>query len=537
MKRIKYAVVALTALLATSCSDFLDTTPRDAISPSTTWKSAEDVNKFLTTAYSGWANSSSIFYLDAASDLAYNNFVWDGWQRAGNGSWTAGNPGADFYDFSLISRCNNVVNNIDRAQIADKAVYNNLLGQALAIRAFDYGCKNFWYGGVPIMDDFFPNAEAAKVPRNTEAEVWAHFDKDIDRAISLLPNAPAESGRIAKGTALAIKMRYALYRDNWQQAADAAKSIMDLNLYALDPDYAAPFTMAGNKSKEIIAAEEHDEVQNPAYYLLILLYNNGDGGWSSIVPTQNLVDLYLMKDGLTKEESPLYDKKHPFANRDPRMAKTILYPGCNYWNGVYNTLDQKIGDKDNPNYPTKADNASKTALTWAKYVYPKGQYKDIEKTATSVVVFRYAEVLLSRAEALNELNGPSEEVYTLIDQLRTRAGMPMVDRAKAATKETLREVIRRERTVELAGEGFRRADIVRWKDASGKMVAETVLNGNLTRVAGTVDMAGTNPETRATVSDTREVIENRLFKPEFRYWPIPQSAIDRNSKIKQNAGF
>lgn len=73
MKRIKYAVIALAALFATSCSDFLDTTPRDAISPSTTWKSAKDVNKFLTSAYSGWANSSSIFYLDAASDLAYNN--------------------------------------------------------------------------------------------------------------------------------------------------------------------------------------------------------------------------------------------------------------------------------------------------------------------------------------------------------------------------------------------------------------------------------------------------------------------------------
>ena len=244
-----------------------------------------------------------------------------------------------------------------------------------------------------------------------------------------------------------------------------------------------------------------------------------------------------MKDGLTKEESPLYDKNHPFANRDPRMAKTILYPGCDYWNGVYNTLDKQLNGKDNPDYPTKAANSSKTALTWAKYLYPKAQYADIWSTSASVVVFRYAEVLLSRAEALNELSGPSEEVYTLIDQLRTRAGMPKVDRAKAATKETLREVIRRERSVELAGEGFRRADIVRWKDASGKMVAETVLNGNLTRVAGTVDMAGTNPETRATVSDTREVIENRLFKPEFRYWPIPQSAIDRNSKIKQNAGF
>ena len=175
MKRIKYAVVALAALFATSCSDFLDTTPHDAISPSTTWKSAEDVNKFLTGAYAGWANSYSIFYLDAASDIAYNNFPWEGWRPIGNGTWTASSTGASFYGFGLISRCNNVVNNIDRAKISDKAVYNNLLGQALAIRAYAYARMNFWYGGVPILDDFFPNSEAAKVPRNTEAEVWEHF--------------------------------------------------------------------------------------------------------------------------------------------------------------------------------------------------------------------------------------------------------------------------------------------------------------------------------------------------------------------------
>lgn len=536
MKRIKYAVVALAALLATSCSDFLDTVPHDSISPSTTWKTPEDVNKFLTGAYWNWANGSSIFYLDAASDIAYNNFPWEGWTNIGNGRWTANSTGSSFYGLGMVSRCNNVVNNIGKAEIKDQKVHDNLLGQALALRAYAYARLNFWYGGVPIINDFFPDAESAKVPRNTEAEVWAHVDKDIDQAISLLPDVPAESGRIAKGAALAIKMRYALYRSNWQVAADAAKSIIDLKQYELDPDYAAPFTIAGKGSKEIIIAEEHDEVQND-FGLIAQLYNNGDGGWSSIVPTQNLVDMYLMKDGLPKEESSLYDAKHPFANRDPRMAKTILYPGCDYWDGVYNTLDQQIDGKDNNNFPTKASNSSKTALTWAKYLYPKEQYADPWATSASVVVFRYAEVLLSRAEALNELNGPSTEVYELLDQIRTRAGMPAVDRTKYATQDALREVIRRERTIELAGEGHRRADIVRWKDASGKMVAETVLNGTLNCITGTVDMKGTNPETRATIATEVRKVEDRSFKPEFRYWPIPQAARDRNPKLTQNAGY
>ena len=93
------------------------------------------------------------------------------------------------------------------------------------------------------------------------------------------------------------------------------------------------------------------------------MYNNGDGGWSSIVPTQNLVDTYEMADGLTKEESGSYDPNHPFAGRDPRMAMTIIYPGMD-WNGtVVNTLDKTINGKDNANYPPSANNASKTALT------------------------------------------------------------------------------------------------------------------------------------------------------------------------------
>lgn len=538
MKRLAYGFFGLATLLA-SCSDFLETSPKDALSPSTTWKTAEDVDKFIVACYAGWANygDASILYMDAGSDIAYNNFPWEGWTNIGNGLWTAANPGAGFYDYGIISRCNNVVDNIDKATISDTLVKNNLLGQALAIRAFQYLNMNFWYGGVPIVEHIYENAEAAKVPRNTEAEVWAFVDKDIKRAIQLLNEQPAVRGRIAKGAALAIKMRADLYQEKWQEAADAAKDIITLGQYELDADYAAPFTIAGKNSKEIIAAEEYDETQR-SLYTLGQFYNNGDGGWSSVVPTQNLVDLYLMTDGLPISESSLYDASHPFANRDPRMAKTILYPGCDYWGGVYNTLDKQVDGQTNPNYPTAADNASKTALTWAKYLYPLSQYSDMWATPASVIVFRYAEVLLTRAEALNELNGPTAEVYSLLDQLRTRAGMPAVDQTKYATKEALREVIRRERAVELAGEGLRRADIVRWKDTAGNMVAASVLNQTLTRIVGTVDMTGSDPTTRATITTgTLENIETRIFKDNYRYYPIPLDAIEKNPKLTQNTGY
>jgi hypothetical protein len=105
----------------------------------------------------------------------------------------------------------------------------------------------------------------------------------------------------------------------------------------------------------------------------------------------------------------------------------------------------------------------------------------------------------------------------------------------------LRELIRRERSVEFAGEGLRRADILRWKDASGKMVAETVLNGTLQRVVGTVNYKETEPLKRATIdinaaaSDRK--IEDRVFHTYNRYLPIPQGKISANPKLEQNPGY
>jgi hypothetical protein len=225
------------------------------------------------------------------------------------------------------------------------------------------------------------------------------------------------------------------------------------------------------------------------------------------------------------------------------MAMTVLYPGQDWQGGILNTLDETLpGGGKNPNYPTAADNASKTGLTWAKYVAPLEQYEnDLYSASLCQVVFRYAEVLLTIAEASNELNGPSDEVYNALNAVRSRAGMPDVNRAKYGTKETLRELIRRERSVELAGEGHRRADILRWKDASGKMLAETLLNAPLLRLAGTVDYDNPDPYSRATIdvnaSEQSIKIEDRKFASYNRYLPSPQTNIDKNPKLAQNPGY
>lgn len=532
----------------TSCNDFLTTTPYDALSPATTWKSEDDAQKFLIGCYDGWEDGGTLLYLDCMSDFAYNNFSWEGFTAYGNGTAVGGDSEANFYNYSIIRRCNTFLENVESITFNDPAAKKDLIAQARFIRAYQYFIMNWMYGGVPIIDNY-STADEAKVPRDTEAKVREFIEKELDECTPDLNDEPAALGRVAKGAALALRMREALYYGDWATAKDRSQKIQALNQYSLDDNYSNLFRVSGKSSKEIILAVQY--IPNTKTLGTIgQMYNNGDGGWSSIVPTQNLVDEYEMSNGLTTDEAGSgYDPTHPYANRDPRMAMTVYYPGCNYTKDdgtvtVFNTLDKEIGGKTNANYALAADNASKTALTWAKYLDPITQYNatGIWDTEASPIVFRYAEVLLSYAEAENELNGPSAGVYEALDAVRARAGMPAVDKAKYATKDKLRELIHRERAVEFAGEGLRRADIVRWKTSDGKMVAEKVMNGTLQRVVGTVSMdASVAPEMRATInpnaSKKERLIEERIFKPHHRYLPIPQSACNKNPQLTQNDGY
>ena len=551
LKKYIFAGVALT--LMASCSDFLDTLPSDALTPETTWKTEQDAQKFLIGCYDGWEKGEELLYMDCASDFGYNNFQWEGYKDFGNGTLSQANPGTNFYDYTIIRRCNTLLENIDKIAFSDEKVKKDLIAQARVIRAYRYFKMNWLYGGVAQIGNY-GSAQEAQVERATEAQIREFIHTELDECTSDLSEKPAARGRIAQGAALAIRMREALYYGDWQVAKEKAQAIIDLskkngNLYELEKGadgYSRLFQVAGQDSKEIILAVQYINSTKPLG-VIGQMYNNGDGGWSSIVPTYQLIDTYEMKSGLTITESGSgYDPAHPFKNRDPRLALTVIYPGADYikadgTKAVFNTLDKTVDGSANANFMTAADNASKTGLTWNKYLGPITQYADIWKSNACPIVFRYAEVLLTWAEAENELNGPSEDVYAKIDEVRTRVGMPKVDQSKYNSKETLRELIWRERGVEFAGEGIRRADILRWKISDGKMLAEKVLNVTLERRVGTVDMKGSDPESRATIkqdaSAADKKIEDRKFEKKNRYFPFGQEVLDKNPKLTQNEGY
>jgi hypothetical protein BACCOPRO_01046 len=539
----KYLLAGLLTAGSVSCSGFLDTAPRSQLSQKTTWKTAEDAEKFLIGCYDGWESGSTILYMDCLSDFGFSFHTHEGFRAIGNGTMSPSNPGASFYGYAIIGRCNLLLKQIEQIPSIPEAQKKRIIAEAKVIRAYQYFTMNFLYGGVPIID-LPQNADEARLPRKSEAEIRTYIAKDLDEAIPDLQTS-VPRGRLGKGAALALRMREALYYGDWQLAKDKAQEIISLGVYSLEPSYQKLFTVAGQGSPEIIAAVQYLETVKPLNTSIGSMLNNSVGGWSSMVPTANLVNTYEMKSGLTTDEAGSgYDPTHPFKDRDPRLGMTICFPGANYITpegktAIYNSLDQTLpGGKKNEDFPESANNSSKTGLTWNKYTYPANQYADMWATNACPIVFRYAEVLLSYAEAENELHGPSADVYAKVNLVRQRAGMPVVDQAKYATKEKLRELIHRERAVEFAGEGLRRADILRWKGSDGKMLAETVLNGPLERMVGTVNPAGSDPETRATINPSApasaKLVESRTFHPHFRYLPIPQWVLDRNPHFGRN---
>lgn len=546
LKLAKYSIFAIAfSIFSSSCDDFFNTAPHDAITPATFWKTEADAKAGLTACYNWWFDQCTgpnyIFFNDCMSDISYNRTGSSSYKYVGNGTLNP-NKVPNYYKYESIARCNVFLDNIHKPVFSDENLRKNMIAEVRVIRAWEYLVINFWFGGVPLITKPTPTAEDAQIARSSEEEVRDFIYTELDEAIGDLPDTPEQKGRIAKGTALAIKMRAHLYYNDWEGAKEAANAIRNLKLYELDTDFIKLFSLEGQDSKEIIYSDQHIE-DFYAFTDVVRLYNNADGGWASFVPTQNLVDMFEMNNGLMPDEPGSgYDPVHPFANRDPRLYNTIVYPGMD-WEGksgdrIINTLDKQINGKTNKDYYEAATNASATGMIYAKYALPSiNQYSgNLRNDRLCPILFRYAEVLLTIAECNIELNEDLNEAFDLIDELRKRGGQILLDRSKYNTQEKMRELVRRERTIELAGEGLRRQDILRWKDKDGKMVAESVMNGPLKRMVGTIDYEENDPTRRAVISSMGK-IEDRKFEPYMRYWPIPQSQMERNPKLIQNNGY
>ncbi len=531
-----------------SCNDdFLERPPQDQLTNANFWENEEQL---ILAANALYANVKAKNTVDMEN--MGDNTLWPSstqYQQIGSGNygpdqntinteWTT--------QYRGVRQANAFLENYHKANV-NPEVAERLAGEVRVVRALMYSYLiNFW-GDVPLVTQTL-NIDELMVARTPREQVVDFLMEDLEVAAEALPvEIPTGEnlGRMSRGAALALKARIALYNERYDEAEDAARRVMEMNVYELfdignpQENYNALFTdrgklSAGNNRETIIArlalsdVAMHNlsrEIQVPDQVIR----------WN---PTKSLIDDYLMADGLPIEKSPLYDVnsyEDVFENRDPRLSQTILEPGS-LWGGRYDGREEN----DNPGIfeVPKFQSDRRGAVTLTGYYFTK--YADIDAVATynrddnDIHLLRYAEVLLTYAEAKLELGTlTQEDIDNTVNLLRARIGMiPMNIQEIEQNGLSLRDEIRRERRIELALEGQRYFDLKRWRiaDVLGNDVKGTNINWL------------PNPEAAANLRTDSEGFliahTGRTFDPERHYlWPVPLPQLERNPDLEQNPGW
>jgi hypothetical protein len=430
----------------------------------------------------------------------------------------------------------------NRDTVLDVVNYNNDKQNLAWYRAEAHVAKAYYYselikryGGVPIITSTLQNASTEYVSKSSYDAVVAYIVSEIDNnKAGLQVNWKTSSfsgndGRFTLGSALAIKARVLLYAASplhnttndltkWQAAAAAAKDVMTttgLN-YVLDGGGYGNYFLGATPltSNETIFAVRRpaNAIPEIANYPIAT-----PGGKSGISPSDNLVADY--------EYIGAVDPTNPYNNRDPRLAASVVTNGSN-WNN--RTIDESAGGTDD----MANANTSKTGYYLKKFLTDKLNLTQGATAQNQWVVFRYAEILLDYAEAMNEAYGADATPtgYTVtarqaLKLVRDRASTLLP--AVAATSVTdFRTALKHERRIELAFEDHRYWDLLRWKDA------ETVLNQPIKGVTVTKTSTGAFAYQKVNVA-------TRVFNTAANYYyPFPQAEIaNSNGTLQQNPGY
>jgi len=414
-----------------------------------------------------------------------------------------------------------------------------LRAEARILNAYMYFELLKRFGGVPLIDKLYSLESHPDMERSTYDQVVTHIVGEID---DVLDNDELEDdwyaydqkqyGRFTQGAALALKSRILLYRaspqnnpsgdtEHWKEAAQAAHDLIELSKYTLEGNYGNLFSgTTSHQSKEVILAYMTGANNTPETDNYPISTN---GGKTGTCPSANLVDAYENADGTPFDWNSLTPGDDPYAGRDPRLQYSIVV-NDSQWNG--RTMQC---------YDGGADGSGVMQATTTGYYLKKflTDGLDLEKNQTSVhswILFRYAEILLNYAEAMNEAYGPDTDPFGdgktarwAVNEVRGRVGMPPVT---ASDETEMRNRIKHERRIELAFEDHRFWDVRRW----GKADAESALGVPVKGVSITKTETGFTYATK--------IVGTRTFQEKMMLYPIPQSEILRSAgKIEQNPGW
>ena len=565
MKKIKIFIAYVSCIIAglSSCSDEdikeipVEFTPVHIICGDST-KIVQYVNNvytFLPDGYNRFDENTSM--LASSTDEAVHAVVGSGMQRWGEGGWSP----ADLLDNPL----NKCYTGIRRSFIFEEEILplvdNNVmgefgkklcLGQIYFLRAY-YNLEILKrFGGYPLVKTVLTTSDDLNIPRSTYDECVDYIVDLCGQAAELLPitYATNQLGRATKGAALALKARTLLYAasplfndptqvddtfehgkydaSKWEKAAEAAAAVIKLNTYGLYTDGKGyeDFFYTLDKNNEIILSRmcaAHNDVERLNGPVSI---TNGEGG---TCPSLNLVNDYEMIDGKAFDWNNPEHAANPFANRDPRFEKSILYNGSTWMNNM--VVETFTGGKD-----FTGVKATRTGFYIRKFCNISASWNaPIGKAFHCFPLLRYGDLLLMYAEGMNEAYGPDTDSkgYGLtarqaVALIRERAGLTgnidLSETVPAGNREKMRIAIQHERRIELAFEEHRHLDLRRWK------LAEQVLNQPVLGLK-------IDKKEDGTFTYTPQVVESREFTPKMYLYPFPQSEMSRNTNLKQNTGW
>ncbi|MDR0714900.1 MAG: RagB/SusD family nutrient uptake outer membrane protein [Bacteroidales bacterium] len=567
MNPLKYLFFLMLPLciLHTGCGDFMDTAVETRYLEEDVFVDYSRISKtgygVYTALFSFGFDRISSAMLASACDEADHADVNSSVHYFNNGTWTAtSNPDnvwSTFYtairranmfleesaDYRLILLRDTLIPSNRENYLYQVRDIEWLRAEVRFLRAFYHLELLKRYGGIPVMKEVIDD-ESTLVNRQRDSfETGVNFVVDeCDAVIPLLKDSWVDfdgnkwRGRATKGAAQALKTRALLYAasplnnpandpDKWIRAAQAAHDIIRAGLYSLHTDYGGLFNL-GNGSDgnpEVLFAvqrwnENTFEKNNyPVGY--------DQGGQAVTCPSQNLVNAYEMKaTGKTiGEPGSGYDPEKPYDGRDPRLTMSVIVNNSTF-NG--RKVECWVGGIDG----IGKLKATTTGYYLKKYVRENLNLTQNQTGVHSWILFRYGEVLLNYAEAMNEAYGPESKggltmsAKAAIDAVRSRNGVAMPVLPPGLTQDEMRERIRNERRVELAFEEHRFFDVRRWKIA---MTTE-----NLPLMAMQTVKTSWNDEFEYLVFKK----ENRIFKEYMYLHPIPETEVLKGALV-QNPGW
>ncbi|MEI6946337.1 RagB/SusD family nutrient uptake outer membrane protein [Paraflavisolibacter sp. H34] len=569
-------------ILGLSCSAFfackkIEAEPKGYLTEDLLWDTTDSTGTvtafFLNNLYN---------YIPDGFNRVYGDFLD---AASGDAIPSRNNTAVEFYTNGLVSMLNNpdpywgnsyygirqaniFLQNYQKAPLkASMASFKTSWpAEARFIRALLYFELVKRYGGVPLVgDSVFNFTDDLSFKRNTYEECVNYIVSECDAIKNDLYKEQISDqnwGRIPRGAALALKARTLLYAASplmngggietdpakkaltgyvtadparWQKVVDACKELKDLNVYALQTSGAslqANYNTLFLSRRISASANEIILARQSAQNTDLERLNAPTGAFGTITnnegrtsPTQEFVDAFPMSNGLAlTEPGSGYNANNPYANRDPRLAAAVFYNGVTWLKRPVETFE---GGLDKPTSGTRV--RTKTGYYLKKFLYDASAATTYANQNHNFILFRYAEVLLNNAEALNELDR-TEEAVTEIIAIRKRAGIAAGTNNRygikgGIAKEEMRNLIRNERRLELAFEEHRFWDVRRWK------IADQVLSGPVHGMKITRDAA------TGALTYQKEPVNTLTWNNKLYHMPVPYSEVVKNPNLVQNEGW